>query len=140
MSTDFIAKLEYISTENGGRKSHMKSGYRPQIKFDFTEDQTSGKQIFIDKDIVLPGEVVVAEIILLSPYLYYDQLEVGMKYEIKEGAKIVGYGEIIKILNNKLEKMNELERQIKETEDTASYTQFDVLFSEYSDKIEDGKI
>jgi hypothetical protein len=49
---DFIAELKYLTTEEGGRKTPVHSGYRPQVKFCFTEMQTSGQQTFIDKEIV----------------------------------------------------------------------------------------
>ena len=65
---DFTAKLYYKRTEEGGRKTAAKSGYRPQIKFAFSEMQTSGQQVFIDKEIVYPGESVIAEITIISPH------------------------------------------------------------------------
>jgi translation elongation factor EF-Tu-like GTPase len=46
---DFIATLTYRTTEQGGRKTAAVSGYRPQVKFDFAEMQTSGQQTFIDR-------------------------------------------------------------------------------------------
>lgn len=51
---DFIAILYYKATNEGGRKTPVQYGYRPQVKFDFDEMQTSGQQTFIDKDIVYP--------------------------------------------------------------------------------------
>ena len=62
----FIAELIYRSTENGGRKTAAKSGYRPQVKFEFTEMQTSGIQNFIGKDYCLPGEKILAEITVVD--------------------------------------------------------------------------
>jgi translation elongation factor EF-Tu-like GTPase len=58
----FIAELKYLETEKGGRKTVAKSGYRPQVQFDFSEMSTSGSQKFIDKEFVFPGETVLAEI------------------------------------------------------------------------------
>jgi translation elongation factor EF-Tu-like GTPase len=103
---DFIAKLKFFTSEQGGRRTAAKSGYRPQVKFDFTEMQTSGQQIFIDREIVNPGETVIAEITLLSPQLFLNQLWPGMEYEFREGPNIIGTGEIIEILNSDLEKKN----------------------------------
>jgi len=100
---DFIAKLKYKTTEEGGRRTPAKSGYRPQVKFDFTEMQTSGMQTFIDKEIVFPGETVEAKIKILSPHYYAGYLTEGMKFEFREGVTIIGVGEIKYIVNDKLE-------------------------------------
>lgn len=63
---DFIAELKYKTTEDGGRKTPAFSGYRPQVKFPFSEMQTSGQQKFIDKKSVNPGDTVNAEVSILS--------------------------------------------------------------------------
>jgi hypothetical protein len=97
--TDFIARLTYRTTEQGGRKTPAKSGYRPQVKFDFTEMQTSGKQTFIDKETVFPGDTVDAKIKILSPDYFTGCLTEGMAFEFREGARIMGTGEIKYIVN-----------------------------------------
>ncbi|MDP4284348.1 MAG: hypothetical protein Q8891_07995 [Bacteroidota bacterium] len=101
---DFIAELKYLTTEQGGRKTPAYSGYRPQVKFGFTEMQTSGQQTFIDKEIVYPGETVNAKIKILSPDFFAGNLTEGMKFEFREGSKIIGIGQITDIINDKLEK------------------------------------
>lgn len=101
---DFIAELTYFTTEQSGRKTPAKSGYRPQVKFEFTDKQTSGQQIFIDKEIVYPGDKVLAKIKIVSPCFYVESLEVGMKFEFREGATIIGTGELKNIINDRLEK------------------------------------
>ncbi|OJY98254.1 MAG: hypothetical protein BGP13_11460 [Sphingobacteriales bacterium 40-81] len=101
---DFIAELKYLITENGGRKTPANSGYRPQVKFDFTEMQTSGQQTFIDKEIVYPGEKVDAKIKILSPDYFADCLTEGMNFEFREGSTIIATGQIKYIVNDKLEK------------------------------------
>ena len=63
---DFIATLTYLTTEQGGRQTPAFPGYRPQVKFDFSEMQTSGQQTFIDRKIVYPGDTVEAEIRKIS--------------------------------------------------------------------------
>ena len=99
---DFIATLTYKTTEEGGRKTAVKSGYRPQIKFDFDEMQTSGQQTFIEREIVFPGDTVRAEIIILSAEHFEGKLKVGMKFEFREGLTIIGTGKIMHIINEKL--------------------------------------
>jgi hypothetical protein len=101
---DFIAVLNYRTSEQGGRKTPAHSGYRPQVKFDFEEMQTSGQQTFIDKEIVNPGETVKARIKILSVDYFSNCLTEGMSFEFREGNTIIGTGEITEILNDKLKK------------------------------------
>lgn len=104
ITPDFIAQVTYKTSEEGGRKTPASSGYRPQVKFPFSKDMTSGTQRFIDKEIVYPGEKVKVEITMLSPQLFENQLEIGMDFELREGATIVATGIILDILNGKLVK------------------------------------
>lgn len=99
---DFIAKLTYLTTEEGGRKDYAASGYRPHVKFDGRKEMTSGEQLFVDKDKVFPGETVNAEIRMLSPNFFENYLFVGQHFEIGEGSKVVGHGEVLEIINSKL--------------------------------------
>jgi translation elongation factor EF-Tu-like GTPase len=100
---DFIATLKYYTAEEGGRRTPMKSGYRPQVKFDFEEVQTSGQQVFIDREIVYPGDAVNAEITLASPMIFKGRLSIGMVFQFREGPRIIGIGHIIEIFNRELD-------------------------------------
>jgi len=100
-SPDFVASLTYYTIE-GGRSTPAKSGYRAKVKFDFEEMETSGQQVFIDKEIVYPGETVKAEITMASPTIFKFRLFVGMAFQFREGARIIGTGQIIEILNREL--------------------------------------
>ena len=106
MTVDFIAEIRFLTTEEGGRNVPARSGYRPQLKFDFTEMQTSGNQTFLDKDIVFPGETVTAEIKILSVEYFAKSLTENMKFDFREGSKIIGTGIIKKIINEKLRKVD----------------------------------
>ena len=96
---DFIAELQYRTTEEGGRKTPVFTGYRPQVKFAFSEMQTSGIQTFIDKETVYPGDKVIAEIIVLSTSFFEGSVEVGTSFEFREGSRVIGNGVIIEIRN-----------------------------------------
>ena len=102
---DFIAFLNYRTFDEGGRATPAKSGYRPQIKFDFEERTTSGRQNYLGTEWVCPGETVEAEISILSPQFFTNKLEVGMEFQFCEGWKIIGTGKILKIVNIELKKM-----------------------------------
>ncbi|MGZ3944720.1 MAG: EF-Tu C-terminal domain-related protein [Mucilaginibacter sp.] len=99
---DFIAELKYLTTDAGGRRTPVLSGYRPQVRFAFSEMQTSGQQKFLDKEVVYPGEIVNAEISILSPQFFEHMLYPGMSFEFREGSRIIGTGQIIKIINENL--------------------------------------
>jgi len=101
---DFIAVLKYKTTEEGGRKTPAFTRIRPAIKFPFSEYLTSGEQIFINKDIVHPGETVEAEIKILAVDVFQNCLEEGMNFSFQEGSRITGTGRITKILNEKLKR------------------------------------
>ena len=99
---DFIAELIFLSTEEGGRKTPVFSGYRPQVKFELMEVQTSGEQTFLNKEEVNPGDSVIAGIRLLGIEYFNNFLEEGMLFDFREGSRIIGTGKVTNILNQKL--------------------------------------
>ena len=99
---DFVAKVTYLTTDEGGRKGYAASGYRPHVKFNGRKELTSGEQLFVDKEKVFPGETVTAEIRIVSPHLFENYLFVGQHFEIGEGPNVVGHGEVLEIINPKL--------------------------------------
>ena len=101
---DFKAELIYRTTEEGGRKGFASSGYRPHIEFHHIPNfLSSGQQIFLDKQNVLPGETVTAEITLTSYFGYVRNLNINDTFNFCEGARIIGEGTIIEILDKDLE-------------------------------------
>jgi translation elongation factor EF-Tu-like GTPase len=94
--------LKYRTTEEGGRTTPARSGYRPQLKFSFEEIQTSAQQVFVDKEAVYPGDTVKAEITMTSPAIFIGRLVCGEVFEFREGARIIGTGQIIEILDTEL--------------------------------------
>lgn len=101
---DFLAELQYLTTENGGRNSYALSKYRPQVRFTFSQMMTSGQQIFIGKEFVFPGDNVEAKIKILSPELFQNMLYENLDFEFLEGSKLIGNGKIKKIINENLQK------------------------------------
>lgn len=99
---DFIASLQYKTMEEGGRKTPARSGYRPGIMFPFSEMQTSGEQIFIDKAFVMPGDCVGAEIRIVGVEHFSGCLYEGLTFDFREGDRIIGTGVITKVINDKL--------------------------------------
>jgi hypothetical protein len=106
ITPDFIADLEYLPTEKGGRKEYAASGYRPHVRFPFSENMTSGEQIFWDRDKVFPGERARAQIRILDHDTFENALDIGIKFQICEGANVVGTGVIVEVRNERLKKSN----------------------------------
>lgn len=100
---DFIAILTYSTAENGGRSHYAATGYRPAIKFSFDDRMTSGEQKFLDKEIVYPGETVIAEIRIVWIDIFIGKLKKGTQFGFYEGARMMGVGEIIEIINEELQ-------------------------------------
>ncbi|WP_103070117.1 hypothetical protein [Aquimarina sediminis] len=99
-STDFIAELQFLTTEQGGRKTFVTSGYRPHIEFDgYPNHLTSGQQTYINQETVAPGETVKAEISILSKDYFANRLYKDMIFKFCEGPHTMGYGKIIEIVN-----------------------------------------
>jgi hypothetical protein len=96
---DFIAKVTYLTTEQGGRKGYAASGYRPHVKFDGRKELTSGEQLFVDREKVFPGDTVTAEIRILGKNLFKNYLFIGQHFEVAEASHLVGHGEIIEVTN-----------------------------------------
>jgi len=97
---DFTAELRYLTTEEGGRKTPVWSiGYRPQVKFPFEDVQTSGEQTFLNKEVVYPGDTVIAEIAIISTEIFEYKLAAGQEFDFREGARIIGTGKILEVVN-----------------------------------------
>ncbi|MGN6495284.1 MAG: hypothetical protein ACTHLE_25080 [Agriterribacter sp.] len=103
---DFIAELTYNSTEEGGRTLPACSGYRPAVKFEFSNYLTSGQQTFIGKATVNPGETVTAYIKIVAIEVFKGTLLEGMEFEFSEGPRVIGKGRIIEMVNPVLKKVS----------------------------------
>lgn len=102
ITPDFIAELNYLRTDQGGRKGFVASGYRPHIKFSFSKNLTTGEQVFLDQDKVFPGESVRAQIRILDHETFKSALYQGLEFEFAEGTHRIGTGIIVEVVNNDL--------------------------------------
>ena len=53
-----------------------------------------------------PGDTVKAEITMLSPRIFKGRLLEGMVFEFREGARVIGTGTLIEILNGELKELS----------------------------------
>lgn len=102
---DFIAKIHFKKENEGGRKNYVKSDYRCQLVFNFDNYKTSARQIYIGTDYAFPGDMINAEIDILSQAYFHAKLKAGMGFKLYENLQIIGTGKIMKIVNEKLIKV-----------------------------------
>lgn len=84
----------YILTESeGGRKTPITTGYKPQFYFR-TTDVTGEVELGKGVDMAKPGENVNMTVRLITPIAMEEQL----RFAIREGSKTVGSGVVTKIV------------------------------------------
>lgn len=81
---------EMTLIEKRGRKWPIFSGYRPLFVLG---DENSDCEVTFDKEQIRPGETEDVTIRILHPDKF-DKLEKGVKFMLKEGAKLVAVGAI----------------------------------------------
>jgi hypothetical protein len=95
------AKLRLRKTEDGGRKTGLISGYRPNHVFEYIVGQPLqtfiGDIKFEGQDYIEPGEekLVMVRFLLNQPIEKY--ISVGRKWWIHEGERVIGEAEIVEI-------------------------------------------
>lgn len=105
---DFVAQLYFKKTEDGGRIDFALSGFRPQVKFNFAEMQTSGQQTYIDNKMAFPGDNINALIKLATTEHLKGQLKEGTTFDFLEGDTLIGTGRILKLKNEELIKASNM--------------------------------
>ncbi len=98
---DFLARIYLLTPEEGGRKTPVWLGYRPQVYFptEICDEGTSGSWNFMEKEKLSPGETTKIGIALLRSDFFKNKLLVGMPLILQEGGTQVGRGEILEIYN-----------------------------------------
>jgi|SRR5437667_11873967 len=94
---DVEAEIRFLTPEEGGRRTPVRSGYRPQFYYDGHD--WDAHQEYLDAEWVQPGETARTLLWFLSPEAHLGRVHVGMEFEVREGARVVGRGRITKILN-----------------------------------------
>jgi len=92
---DLIARIRLLPTAEGGRKSFVRTGYRPNIRFG--DLYTDGSFTFVDREEAQPGDEFEARLTLVNPSYVSDYLQVGSHFDITEGPRRVGEGQILSI-------------------------------------------
>ena len=92
--------IEFLPTEKGGRRTPFclspdsEAHYRPHFRVCGGDGEFLGVE-FVDgpDDLVLPGGSTYATVrFMYEPRVCYDALVVGARFEVMEGARVVGTG------------------------------------------------
>lgn len=102
---DFEAEIYALPTENGGRKSPMLSGYRPNHYFGLPDELNDAQHDYPERGKIAPGEKGIALVRLLDPERQKGRLFEGMEFTVQEGNRVVGRGKIVKILKDELKRL-----------------------------------
>jgi len=96
------ASIYLLKTEEGGRASGIKTGYRSDHVFEkpknINDFKSYGGQInFDDQEFFYPGEVKIVTVKFLRNPIVEQFLKAGQKWYIYEGPRFIGEGEILEI-------------------------------------------
>ena len=99
---DFKAFITLYKPEDGGRKTYIADGYRPNIKFENDEYITSA--YFNFESWIAPGETKQVGVNILSQRHFIKSLYKNRSFKIQEGKRIVGIGVVCEVVNKIFEK------------------------------------
>jgi len=91
--TQFKAESYILTKEEGGRHTPFFNGYRPQFYFR-TTDVTGVTTLPDGVEMVMPGDNVAMEVVLITPIA----MEKELRFAIREGGRTVGAGVISEII------------------------------------------
>jgi translation elongation factor EF-Tu-like GTPase len=91
------AQLHLLETRDGGRTERLVSGYRSLLRFE-GNDTDFGFELNVESgrcpESIAPGSAGSVRLSLWA-IAELPTLSVGQKFEVREGTRIVGHGEII---------------------------------------------
>ena len=108
MTSDIIeikAKLTLYPTENDGRRTGIKTGYRPNHVFEYKENSTEFLNTYIgqidfEKELILPSETENVTVRFLKHGNINELLTIGRIWWIHEGHRKIGEAEIKEMIEN----------------------------------------
>lgn len=89
------ANIRFLTTQEGGRKTPVRSGYAAQF---YVDDQNRSVHLtFPDlqpREQIVLGKFYRASLVFLDSRKFVESLTIGTQFKIKEGARTVATGEI----------------------------------------------
>lgn len=101
LQSSLKVELKFLATEHGGRQTPVSSGYRPQFYYAGKDWDAAHSY---DVDWVHPGDTVLATLTFFRRQKHVGQLYSGMSFAIREGARTVANGQILKVLDPTLDR------------------------------------
>ena len=89
----FEAEIYALNKEEGGRHTPFMSNYRPQF-FMRTADITGDVKLQEGTEMIMPGDNATVDVELINPI----PIEVGLRFNMREGGRTVGTGIVTKIV------------------------------------------
>ncbi|WP_175762220.1 hypothetical protein [Burkholderia ambifaria] len=93
-----IAAIRIADDVEDPKIKGVRTGYSPHHKFANIDYLASGVHTYSDQDLHYPGEVLQARISFPSWEYFNGAIKVGDSFEVRELDRLVGYGEILKII------------------------------------------
>ena len=95
------AKLRLNSTNEGGRKTGIKTGYRPNHVFEYKDGKMisayMGDIKFDDQEWIKPGEEKIVTVRFIPGQPIKNFLTIGRQWWIYEGPNLVAEAEIVEV-------------------------------------------
>lgn len=94
---DVAAEVSFLSAAEGGRRTGVRTGYRPQFFYD--EHDWDAIQVYATHELVLPGQTIAAWLWFLSPEAHQGNLHTGKTFLLREGRQVVARGRITELIS-----------------------------------------
>jgi translation elongation factor EF-Tu-like GTPase len=107
---DVEAEITFLASEEGGRKTPVLSGYRPQFYCD-GQDFVVIMDFFGVAEPVYPGQRSMAHLSFTYPEYLVKVLYPGKEFLIREGHQVVARGRVTEIID-----LEESAREVEERE------------------------
>ena len=98
LSPHFEAEVTLLRTEEGGRKTAVSWGYRPQLFYE--GEDWDAEHEYPDVERLNPGETTRVLVRLCNPPCHVGRIQVGTAFQLREGGRIVGFGQVTRILRS----------------------------------------
>jgi hypothetical protein len=99
---DIEAEIKFFATSSGGRQGPARSGYRPPHNFGLDDGLCDAQHEYPDDHWVFPGRTARTLLWFLCPDRLRGRLFPGFTFTVQEGARVVGRGEIVRVMNEEL--------------------------------------
>ena len=96
------ARIDFLSTAEGGRASPVWNDYRPNHNFGEPDGRVFCMGFFRlpSSRAVSPGESAEVKILFHSLPEMLDQIVPGRRWRVQEGSRLVAHGTVLEILDN----------------------------------------